>query len=81
MRIILTVSVATATIALSAAAASAGQPIFTPAPVAQEYYYPEVFPPACPYRYEPVCWRDGGGVAHCTCKPGLGFYLFRFFSG
>ena len=84
MRIKLTALVTGAAIGLGVVApfsASAGERLFTPLPVAQDYYYPEAYPPACPYRYEPICWRDGAGFAHCTCKPGLGFFLFRFFSG
>jgi hypothetical protein len=35
--------------------------------------------PACPYRYYYACWSDPYGRPHCGCRPGLGYYLFRFY--
>jgi len=42
--------------------------------LAQNYAYR----PACPYRYYFTCWSDSVGAKHCGCRPGLGFYLFRY---
>jgi hypothetical protein len=47
------------------------------------YYYGDdgyyVSRPACPYRYYYACWSDLYGRPHCGCRPGIGFYLFRFY--
>ncbi len=46
------------------------------------YYYDGgyyVHRPACPYRYYYACWSDPYGRPHCGCRPGIGYYLFRFY--
>ena len=50
--------------------------------LAQGYYYGgsyDAYRPACPERYYYACWSDPYGYAHCGCRPGIGFYLFRFY--
>jgi hypothetical protein len=42
--------------------------------LAQNYAYHT----ACPYRYYFTCWSDSVGAKHCGCRPGWGFYLFRY---
>ncbi len=42
-------------------------------------YYPGAYRPACPERYYYACWFDPYGYRHCGCRPGLAFYLFRFY--
>ncbi len=52
--------------------------------LAGEYYYGNGYyahRPACPYRYYYACWSDPYGRPQCGCWPGIGFYLFRFYSG
>ncbi len=41
------------------------------------YYYGHR--PASPYRYYYTCWSDPYGRPHCGCRPGIGYYLFRFY--
>ena len=71
---------------ISQPAASAGTTIEQNAtPLIQlaqgQYYgdYYEAYRPACPERYFYACWSDPYGYAHCGCRPGLGYYLFRFY--
>ncbi len=50
--------------------------------LAGDYFYGDgyyVHRPACPYRYYYACWSDPYGRPHCGCRPGIGFYLFRFY--
>jgi hypothetical protein len=86
MRANLTASLAAAAIGLGtvlAASAAAAQDA-TPRPqVAQSYdyggHYYDGYRPACPERYYFACWFDDYGLRHCGCRPGLGYYLFRYY--
>jgi hypothetical protein len=44
----------------------------------QDYYG---YRPACQYSYYYTCWTDPNGTTHCGCRPGFGYYLFRFYRG
>ena len=74
----------------SARAAPAGgavAPNATPfTQLAQGYYYggkyygsQYSYRPACPERYYYACGFDPYGREHCGCRPGLGYYLFRYY--
>jgi hypothetical protein len=72
--VIVTVGLYTASLSAAPAAAPVQQNATPLTQLAQDYAYR----PACPYRYYYTCWSDSNGIKHCGCRPGLGFYLFRY---
>ncbi len=83
-----TLCLAAAVLGLSTIALPAAPTGVTVAPAAISrlagyYYYGDdgyyIHRPACPYRYYYACWSDAYGRPHCGCRPGIGYYLFRFY--
>jgi hypothetical protein len=72
--VIVTMGLYTASLPAAPAGVAVQQNATPFAQLSQDFAYR----PACPYRYYYTCWSDRDGTKRCGCRPGLGFYLFRY---